>query len=89
MGIFHIGEGWGVGFMNTWTEFKASHAVLGLSGDALIQMAGAVSCRTVEPHDGETFSANIPVLINCFRSVTCILPVAVGLFKIKTVILKL
>lgn len=33
-----------------------------------------------EPHDGESFSANIPVLINCFRGVTCTLPMAVGLF---------
>lgn len=34
-----------------------------------------------EPCDSETFSANIPVLINCFRGVTCILPMTVGLFK--------
>lgn len=41
-----------------------------------------------EPHDGESFSANIPVLINCFRGVTCILPMAVALFKINSVIFK-
>lgn len=40
-----------------------------------------------EPHDSESFSANIPVLINCFRGVKCILPVVVRLFR-STVIFK-
>lgn len=44
-----------------------------------MQMAEAVFLVGLfEPRDGEFFSANIPVLINCFRGVTCILPWLLG-----------
>lgn len=92
MGIFHFGfkGGWGGGVRTCSNKFKAVQAVLQiLAGDALIQTAGAVFLVGLfEPHNGETFSANIAVLINCFRGVTCIPPIAVGLFTIDTVVLK-
>lgn len=90
-GIFHIGKGWGGVTLKTWSEFQSFTccALQRLAGDAPMQTAGAVFLYDCLSHvTMKLFPANIPVLINCFRGVTCILSMAVGLFQINAVILK-